>query len=178
MNVTYPIIDADGHVLEKDRELHDYLGGRYSQRAPLRNLFLFSFPRRLEPRHRRAGQRSGNSRAALAAISRRARRPYHGALPNRWIGTRLGAKSGVGLRARARVQLVACRPLLQCQPAPQRRRAAAGARTRRSRQRTRAGESHWDLVAGLLPAVTGCTRATATPISIRSTKRPSGSICR
>ena len=30
MNVTYPIIDADGHVLEKDRELHDYLGGRYS----------------------------------------------------------------------------------------------------------------------------------------------------
>jgi len=30
MNVNYPIIDADGHVLEKDRELHDYLGGRYS----------------------------------------------------------------------------------------------------------------------------------------------------
>ena len=30
MNVSYPIIDADGHVLEKDRELHDYLGGRYS----------------------------------------------------------------------------------------------------------------------------------------------------
>src|SRR4030095_2083360 len=30
-NVNYPIIDADGHVLEKDRELHDYLGGRYSQ---------------------------------------------------------------------------------------------------------------------------------------------------
>ena len=28
MNPTYPIIDADGHVLEKDRELHDYLGGR------------------------------------------------------------------------------------------------------------------------------------------------------
>ena len=27
MNVNYPIIDADGHVLEKDRELHDYLGG-------------------------------------------------------------------------------------------------------------------------------------------------------
>ena len=31
MSVNYPIIDADGHVLEKDRELHDYLGGRYSQ---------------------------------------------------------------------------------------------------------------------------------------------------
>jgi hypothetical protein len=30
MNPNYPIIDADGHVLEKDRELHDYLGGRYS----------------------------------------------------------------------------------------------------------------------------------------------------
>ena len=30
MNLAYPIIDADGHVLEKDRELHDYLGGRYS----------------------------------------------------------------------------------------------------------------------------------------------------
>ena len=31
MSANYPIIDADGHVLEKDRELHDYLGGRYSQ---------------------------------------------------------------------------------------------------------------------------------------------------
>jgi hypothetical protein len=31
MDVTYPIIDADGHVLEKDRELHDYLEGRYSK---------------------------------------------------------------------------------------------------------------------------------------------------
>ncbi|MBI2532506.1 MAG: hypothetical protein HYW03_09890, partial [Deltaproteobacteria bacterium] len=31
MNPNYPIIDADGHVLEKDRELHDYLGGRYSK---------------------------------------------------------------------------------------------------------------------------------------------------
>jgi hypothetical protein len=30
MNVAYPIIDADGHVLEKDRELHDYLGGHYT----------------------------------------------------------------------------------------------------------------------------------------------------
>ena len=30
MSTSYPIIDADGHVLEKDRELHDYLGGRYS----------------------------------------------------------------------------------------------------------------------------------------------------
>jgi hypothetical protein len=26
--VNDPIIDADGHVLEKDRELRDYLGGR------------------------------------------------------------------------------------------------------------------------------------------------------
>ena len=31
MNVNYPIIDADGHVLEKDRELHDYLEGRYGK---------------------------------------------------------------------------------------------------------------------------------------------------
>src|SRR5262252_8673027 len=31
MNVDYPIIDADGHVLEKDRELHDYLEGRYAK---------------------------------------------------------------------------------------------------------------------------------------------------
>ena len=35
MNVAYPIIDADGHVLEKDRELHDYLGGPLHQRAAL-----------------------------------------------------------------------------------------------------------------------------------------------
>jgi hypothetical protein len=28
MNPGYPIIDADGHVLEKERELHDYLCGR------------------------------------------------------------------------------------------------------------------------------------------------------
>ena len=35
MSTSYPIIDADGHVLEKDRELHDYLGGRYTQRAAL-----------------------------------------------------------------------------------------------------------------------------------------------
>ena len=31
MKVNYSIIDADGHVLEKDRELHDYLGGRFSK---------------------------------------------------------------------------------------------------------------------------------------------------
>ena len=31
MNVNYPIIDADGHVLEKDSELHDYLEGRYGK---------------------------------------------------------------------------------------------------------------------------------------------------
>ncbi len=29
MKTTYPIIDADGHVLEKDTELHDFLEGRY-----------------------------------------------------------------------------------------------------------------------------------------------------
>lgn len=29
MNAQYPIIDADGHVLEKDSELHDFLEGRY-----------------------------------------------------------------------------------------------------------------------------------------------------
>ncbi len=29
MGVGYPIIDADGHVLEKDSELHDFLEGRY-----------------------------------------------------------------------------------------------------------------------------------------------------
>ena len=29
MSVQYPIIDADGHVLEKDSELHDFLEGRY-----------------------------------------------------------------------------------------------------------------------------------------------------
>jgi uncharacterized protein len=31
MKVNYPIIDADGHVLEKDSELHDYLEGRYGK---------------------------------------------------------------------------------------------------------------------------------------------------
>src|SRR3990172_11612230 len=29
MKTTYPIIDADGHVLEKDSELHEFLEGRY-----------------------------------------------------------------------------------------------------------------------------------------------------
>jgi len=29
MKVAYPIIDADGHVMEKDAELHDFLEGRY-----------------------------------------------------------------------------------------------------------------------------------------------------
>ena len=29
MKTGYPIIDADGHVLEKDTELHDFLEGRY-----------------------------------------------------------------------------------------------------------------------------------------------------
>ena len=31
MNLNYPIIDADGHVLEKDKELHEYLEGRYGK---------------------------------------------------------------------------------------------------------------------------------------------------
>jgi predicted TIM-barrel fold metal-dependent hydrolase len=31
MAATYPIIDADGHVLEKDRELADFLEGRYRE---------------------------------------------------------------------------------------------------------------------------------------------------
>ena len=29
MKLAYPIIDADGHVMEKDSELHDFLEGRY-----------------------------------------------------------------------------------------------------------------------------------------------------
>ena len=41
MNVNYPIIDADGHVLEKDRELHDYLGGRYRARPVSRPNLIF-----------------------------------------------------------------------------------------------------------------------------------------
>jgi predicted TIM-barrel fold metal-dependent hydrolase len=31
MNVSYPIIDADGHVMEKDSELREFLEGRYRQ---------------------------------------------------------------------------------------------------------------------------------------------------
>ena len=31
MNVSYPIIDADGHVMEKDAELHEFLEGRYRE---------------------------------------------------------------------------------------------------------------------------------------------------
>lgn len=33
MAATYPIIDADGHVLEKDSELHEFLAGRYQGMA-------------------------------------------------------------------------------------------------------------------------------------------------
>ena len=83
MNVNYPIIDADGHVLEKDRELHDYLDGRYPARPAFETYSLFSFAGRLEPGHRRARQRSRNSRAALAGVSRRARRAHDGALSDR-----------------------------------------------------------------------------------------------
>ena len=31
MNVNYPIIDADGHVMERDAELREFLEGRYAQ---------------------------------------------------------------------------------------------------------------------------------------------------
>ena len=31
MNVNYPIIDADGHVMETDAELREFLEGRYRQ---------------------------------------------------------------------------------------------------------------------------------------------------
>ena len=31
MNVSYPIIDADGHVMEKDAELREFLEGRYRE---------------------------------------------------------------------------------------------------------------------------------------------------
>src|SRR5437899_11800196 len=31
MNVNYPIIDADGHVMEKDSELREFLEGRYRE---------------------------------------------------------------------------------------------------------------------------------------------------
>ena len=31
MNVNYPIIDADGHVMEKDTELREFLEGRYRE---------------------------------------------------------------------------------------------------------------------------------------------------
>ena len=31
MNANYPIIDADGHVMERDTELREFLEGRYGQ---------------------------------------------------------------------------------------------------------------------------------------------------
>src|SRR5512132_4114574 len=31
MNIDYPIIDADGHVMEKDAELREFLEGRYRE---------------------------------------------------------------------------------------------------------------------------------------------------
>ena len=31
MKVNYPIIDADGHVMETDAELREFLEGRYRQ---------------------------------------------------------------------------------------------------------------------------------------------------
>src|SRR4030095_8079660 len=86
------------------------------------------------------GKRSGNSRAALAAVSRRAWRSYDRALPNRRIGTRISAKPGMGLRTRPRLQLVARRAGLPGESPPQRCRAATGARAAGNRQRARTGE--------------------------------------
>ena len=71
MSVAYPIIDADGHVLEKDRELHDYLGGRYSSAPRFETYAYFPLlmagtaapecPARIrKPRHR-AGSSSSMS---------------------------------------------------------------------------------------------------------------------
>ncbi len=113
MNPNYPIIDADGHVLEKDRELHDYLGGRYIERAALRNLLLIFPP-----------STAGTAAPACPAKIRKLPAPrwlqfldelgVHTTVlyPTGGLGFGLGAKSRMGLRARARLQFLACRSFL------------------------------------------------------------------
>src|SRR5262245_5867169 len=140
MNVTYPIIDADGHVLEKDRELHDYLGGRYSS-APRFETYGY-FPS-LDGWNRGTGvpgKDPETSRAALARISRRARRLHDSSLPDGRFSLGTRAKSRVCLRIGRRVQFVGRRPLYEAKPPTPGRGIITGPRTFGSRQGTRAGE--------------------------------------
>ena len=75
MSVNYPIIDADGHVLEKDRELHDYLGGRYSQAPRFETYSYFptldgwnrgtTSPAKILKPQRHAGCKSSTSSASI-----------------------------------------------------------------------------------------------------------------
>src|SRR5919109_1776216 len=120
MNVNYPIIDADGHVMEKDTELREFLEGRYREGPHFQTYSFFSIARRLEPRLWRAGQSARNSGRKVAGVSRRARRPHQRIVSHRRIGSRIDPEFGVGLRHLARLQFLDGRALQQAKLATQR----------------------------------------------------------
>jgi len=169
MNVNYPIIDADGQCWKKTRAAR--LSRRQIfERASFRNLFLFPS---LDGWNRGTGVRE-----KIRKLPRRAgcnfstsSRSHHGALPNRdWDSA--GAKSRVGVRARARVQLVLAERFSRCQPA--KGVALLPVHEPIEAQKSLSARSPW--MSPVAAAVTALHKATATRFR-SDLKPPSASIC-
>ena len=117
MNVNYPIIDADGHVLEKDASCTIISTDATVKRPAFETYSLFSFARWLESRLRRSRKRSGNPGVAWLEFLDELGVHTTVLYPTGGFALGLGPESGVGLRPRARLQFLARRPLHQAKSA-------------------------------------------------------------
>ena len=93
MNVNYPIIDADGHVMETDAELREFLEGRYRQGPHFKTYSYFPSLDGWNRGFGVPGKVPETPRAQMARASRRTWRPYYRALSHRRPVARIDSES-------------------------------------------------------------------------------------